>query len=1048
MREGAALKQSEAFFRACVEKRDLEAVACVVSEEVILMGPTENVHVRGKQALLDYLRRDFERNPSIFALRFLQREETALAEGCAAVELKVEFSNQSLCAQAGMSLVVTEEGGAPRIRRIHTFAPASAPEEPASLTFTQRGMDLMERRLLEETVAGGILGGYALEPGCPLYCIDRRMLHYLGYDSQAAFLADTGGLLANSIHPDDLHRVEAEAKRQLTNGLECVLEYRMRRQDGGYIWIHDVGRSITVEKNRCAVISACVDVTARKRAQWDLEELRRRYQLAVESTDIGLWEYDIQSHRAYCFTGSSIMHLAESAAENLPESMIAMGLVREDCIEFFRQMHRRLEEGAEKVSGEIWFRFHSGVERCGQITYRAAHQEEGKAPRAYGICQDITRRKKAERRYAEEIRYRENVEAAIISSCRVNLTACMVEEQYHGGALRRDVPYDETFRQESAAHIIDPTVAETIYGEMAPQALTDLFARGKQSLRRTYAIRSAAKRGYWVKTTVNLMERPGSGELLAFFYTKDITRERALQNTMDTIIKMEYDFVIYVDAASGHYDMIAAKPSLQISREVQSGNYNEALRAHARDHTAVKDIESVVERMRLPYVLERLTEQTVYSFECDMRGMNGQVRRKRLAFSHAGSDGQDVVMTRTDIDDIVRAEKAKQETLEKALRSAREANRAKSEFMARMSHDMRTPMNGIIGLAELGGEVESLDEARDYFHKISKSGDYLMLLVNDTLEMNRIESGHLQLHPEPLDCHRLFQEIVDINRAGAKARQINFVTACAMPEHRWILADRERTMQIFNNLLSNAIKFTPRGGQVEFRCCWDETAGGQTQVVVRDNGIGISAAFLPKLFDAFEQENDSTLGENMGSGLGLSIVKSLVDLMGGDISVHSQKGRGTEFKVHLPLVTTAAPKTPPHPTGPLLAKTLEGRRILLCEDHPLNAEIAKALLEKSGAQVDHAENGQVGLDRFSVSNPGYYDAILMDIRMPVLDGLEATRRIRALPRKDAKTVPILAMTANAFQEDLEESRAAGMNEHLSKPIDPPALYAALLRHMP
>ncbi len=1044
LKRGEALSLAKAFCRAYLERRDPAAVLALMGRDAALLGPGPRERVQGLEALQKQLRLDLEGRPIPFRVRFLEEAETPLGPEAAEADLLLEADNDTFRLTLHVSASAASGPDGTLLRHVHFTAPKALREEGERLplALVKKRIDAIKRELVEKSMPGGVMGGY-IEPGFPFYCINGQMLRYLGYDSEEGFVRDNGGSISNCMHPDDRADVDRAVEEQLAAGTEYTVEYRMRRRDGSYIWVHDVGRAVTAEDGRPAIVSVCVDITGLKETERQLEESRRRYQLAVEGADICVWEYDIPNRR---------VHQSESApeypgygpvVEDVPEAIIRAGRVREDCVEGVREMYRRLREGEARVGGEFWFCAPGRRSyRCERISYVSVPSPDGKPARAYGVSQDVTRRKEAERRFEEEIRYRERVEAAMLSSCRVNLTAGVVEEQYHEGRIRRNIPYDEVFRKESNHFILEPETAKRIYDEMSSARLIDRFHQGENSLRWEYRIRREKGRRR-VQTTVNLMRRPDTGDVLAFFYSKDVTREWLLESTVDTIIGTEYDFIAHIDLRTGLYSVVAHNADTAPAPEEESGVYERMLERMS-GRLVAGEAARVREALRLSRLEAELETAQAYTFEYELPDRRGELRRKKLRFTAVDRQTGDVILTQADIEDIVQAEKKKQDALREALRAARDANQAKSDFMARMSHDMRTPMNGVIGLSRLGLDVETLEEARDYFSKIGRSGEYLMLLVNDTLEMNRIESGRLELHPEPLSGQKLFEEVAAINRYAAEEKGITFVTVCDESARRGVLADRERTMQIFNNLLSNAIKFTPRGGRVEFLCSCGGTEDGRcrARVVVRDTGVGIGAEFLPRLFGAFEQENDSTLGEeNMGSGLGLSIVKCLVELMGGEIAVESEKGKGTTFQV---LLTFAPSELPPEAAPPSGGEAvLSGRRVLLCEDHPLNAQITAKMLEKQGVLVDHAKNGQIGLERFEASHPGFYDAVLMDVRMPVLDGLEATRRIRALPREDAKTVPILAMTANAFQEDREKSRLAGMDGHLSKPVAPQELYAAL-----
>jgi signal transduction histidine kinase/CheY-like chemotaxis protein len=388
----------------------------------------------------------------------------------------------------------------------------------------------------------------------------------------------------------------------------------------------------------------------------------------------------------------------------------------------------------------------------------------------------------------------------------------------------------------------------------------------------------------------------------------------------------------------------------------------------------------------------------------------------------------------------------KNQELKIVAEKAENAAQAKTEFLSRMSHDIRTPMNAIIGLTHLAQKENDLTAVHGYLRKISASSDFLLGLINDILDMSKIENGELTLTEEPMTKESFLSSIHTVIQPLMDEKQITF-TYQMEGGPSCILVDRLRFNQIFFNLLSNAAKFTPKGGHVSLRLenlpPKDDKVG--LRFFIQDDGIGISKDFLPHLYDPFSQERSRLNSSTTGTGLGLPIVKSLIEAMGGTISVQSHPGKGTEFTVtlYVPLAQTPGElvvQTPP-------AKDLKNTQILLVEDNDINIYVAKLVLENAGCVVSVAKNGLEALEQFSTSAPGRFDAILMDIRMPIMDGLEATQAIRSLPRADAAVIPIIAMTADAFAEEQKRTLAAGMNAHLSKPIDPQLLYQALIKYV-
>ena len=379
---------------------------------------------------------------------------------------------------------------------------------------------------------------------------------------------------------------------------------------------------------------------------------------------------------------------------------------------------------------------------------------------------------------------------------------------------------------------------------------------------------------------------------------------------------------------------------------------------------------------------------------------------------------------------------------EEAFQVAQEANRSKSSFLANMSHDIRTPMNAITGITSLlEYDAENEEKVREYAKKIDVSAQHLLGIINDVLDMSKIEAGKTVFKYSDFSILELMQEIQMMFRPQAEGKHQMMVMNHDNIEHEWVNGDKVHMMQIFSNLLSNAVKYTQEGGKIQFLVEEYETksrAYAKYRFVVSDNGMGMSADFKDTIFDAFTRAESSLTNKIQGTGLGMAITRNLVEAMGGTIDVESELGQGSCFEVFMDLkiaedrsVALAAQEG----TDEQDDNILQGMRFLCAEDNELNAEILTELLKIEGAECTICENGEEVLKAFEQSAPGDYDMILMDVQMPVMNGYEATKAIRRSSHKLAKTIPIIAMTANAFSEDIQHSLAAGMTAHVSKPVE-------------
>lgn len=553
----------------------------------------------------------------------------------------------------------------------------------------------------------------------------------------------------------------------------------------------------------------------------------------------------------------------------------------------------------------------------------------------------------------------------------------------------------------------------------------------------------------------------------------------------------------YIDLSSGECQVVGANCKERFM-DVPLGDYDTVLAAYVKSCVHEKDREAFLQMCSRDYMRTHLTRETpLYSLSYRRLNSTGYkwYRMMMILSTVQANEGiEKVILAFMDVDDVKRREELYRTRLEESNRNlkaaleqeseykralkeaydtAMKANQAKSIFLSNMSHDMRTLMNGIVGMTAIAMEHPgNSKKIAQCLNRIETASAYLLQLINDVLDMGKIETGKLSITREPVSLNRVLESVVMLIYAQIRERQHTFALRVTNVSHFHFMGDKLRLNQILVNLLGNAVKYTPRCGNISLDITEYTDAGTGTpwlRFTVQDNGIGMSQEFLSKVFEMFTQEANGARTRFQGTGLGLAIASNLVTLMDGKIEVSSQKGTGSVFTVCLPVTASqegnqeeprswnltidknteewAIPGLDKEPAHIQDREPLSGYRFLVVEDNELNLEIMTEILEEQGAQVDTAENGQIAVEKFQTSAPEFYDLVFMDIKMPVLDGYHAAKQIRALDREDSRTVPIIALTADAFPEDVQRALDSGMNAHISKPIDLDILYEQIEKHM-
>ena len=568
---------------------------------------------------------------------------------------------------------------------------------------------------------------------------------------------------------------------------------------------------------------------------------------------------------------------------------------------------------------------------------------------------------------------------------------------------------------------------------------------------RFQAIPNRAGQQYFEVQVVRLTGQEGFKTVMGYRYVDDIVEEQEKQRVqletalteatlnseiIDSISKI-YWLIYRMDLVSGIYEEISS--GQEMHRLTGKRGTIKDVFAHVRETIVCEEHQDLMKKFLDTTTLSQRLRKTE-TISTEYRAANGSWHLGRFIVKKRDEQGKvtNVLYVVRQIDHQKQMELEYKERLLETAQEAKRANIAKTDFLRRMSHDIRTPINGIQGMVNIAEHYPQDDqkqkECRD---KVKEAAGYLLDLVNSVLDMNKLESGVVVLENQPFDLRNLLQESNNIVKMGAEVEGLKVVFKCDLIQHTHLLGSAVHLKQILQNISGNAVKYNKEGGSITLSCeeidYKDDVA--TYRFVCQDTGIGMSEKFIPHVFEPFAQEEQSARTAYMGTGLGLAIVKQLVEMMGGQIEMTSKLNVGTTFTIVLPFKIDKSYEDEEMGKAIVSDEILKGKKVLLVEDNELNMEVAEFFLKGMGMIVTKAGDGMEALKCYKASKEGYFDLILMDIMMPVMNGLEATKQIRALSRKDAKEIPIIAMTANAFNEDKEQTREAGMNEHIAKPID-------------
>lgn len=907
------------------------------------------------------------------------------------------------------------------------------------------------RDILSEGVNAGILGCFN-EDDSQIFVIDDNFVRMLGYLNKKELLLDINNKAENLIYREDLLYVQEKLKNFTQVGDKYELTYRVRKKNGRFIWIKDNGKVVKF-KDKIALVGVCHDVTEIIENKQKLKDTENRFKLAINGAKMLVWEYDIKNKCARYPQGTEIGEIGrEVILYDFPDRLFNKDIIIEEQREEFKEFYKRVNFGDEKeLSGTFWMlNSASNIKRCIEISYSVVRDDTGNGIIAYGMSRDITEQKFTEKRFREELAFRNKTTENLLSTACVNLTLGVVENLKHGETYEKNEEVLNTidYRDRTKFYLKETDMTDEQNYNISAQNLLNLFEQGITEVREEYSGVTSDGRKIWVRLDVNILKSPKTGNILAFFYNKDITSEELNLRISENILSQNYLEVGLIDLDSDSYTRYHSLGT-NIAEFNNSFPFEQGMDVFCEMRVTEGDRKKVRKYMSIAYLSSAIKKYGSVEFQFLGLDRNGKEEYNGMSIKPLYKDRTDILIsTRSNVDAIVREGLKKEKKLKKAMEEAKKANEARSDFFAGISHDMRTPMNAIIGMSALGVDECKDETIKKYFTNIDASAHFLLGLINDALDSSQIEKNALKLTFEPYSMDEFKLYVNSMVRSLCDAKKIDFNMEVHENFSKCVSTDKLRFNQIFFNLLSNAVKFTPENGKIDFIIEFVSRNNGVVveRFIVKDTGIGMSKDFQKRMFNRFTREGNTLLNSS-GTGLGLFITKYVVELMGGTISVESEVGKGSEFIVELALQEIEPAESqfesPEKLSEDDFNNILKEKRVLLCEDNEMNSQIAVRVLEKKGMIVDCAPDGQAGLEKFNNSDEGYYDVILMDVRMPVMDGLEATKFIRNLERMDSKKVPIIAMSANTHKKDIEIALKAGMSTHIGKPFDVKELYKVI-----
>lgn len=1037
-------------------------------------------------------------------------------------------------------------------------------------------------------------GGVALvhkQNGCLYLDYANDGFYTIHHSSQEKSSKYMGLNLLNNVFEDDKKLLQSEyASVETDENASGNVTYRIIGDDLQPHWINICFSRAYKKHGLQYYYASYTDMDELKNTEDKLRKSRETLKDAIYYSNIQYFTYYPKEKMAEIFVLNKRMQQIDFPRkwDNYPFSFLDYTKVSEEDKRLFINMTDEISGGSDSAACSVKLNI-SGLAVWNRIVMTSSVKDvNGNTIKAQCYSIDITEQKEAEERLQREKIRLKSSEKNLIDGISFNIST---ETMIENGSI------SDKFSATMDMHKFLDVIADSIPQAEDKKLFLETFRPSK--LLSAYNSKIYKKKIEYkryvnkalrsVSTTAEILPDPDCGDIIAFLYTKDINDEIIQRKITKWIFSSNYEAITYYDITADKMYMTSANFAGRDG--FSSVTYKTALDSAISEFVLPSEAESAREKLNLRCIISELESNTIYTLYYTSKKSDSVLdgspqRHMKCDMFYLDNEKEIIVFLNSNVTPIYEHEKENREKMTVALLAAEQASLAKTEFLSRMSHEIRTPMNAIIGLDAIALQEPGLTlSMEDHLQKIGISARFLLSLINDILDMSKIESGKMVLKSEPFDFEEFIDGINTIMYEQCRDNELDYDCVLKTYTENSYIGDRTKLQQVLTNILGNAVKFTPNGGKVHFMISQIMTSKNNAvlRFEISDTGIGIDEKFIPHMFDAFSQENRGRTAVYGGTGLGLSISKNIITLMGGSIRVHSIKNVGTKFTVEVSLklseqtsgrrrllkpekslftlivdddvivcrhtniiLNEAGFKAEWTDSGlsaiqkvkeqyennnnydlilldwmmpgmdgietaseirkivgpdvtiiimtafdwaniekraravgvdmfmkkPLFASSVTsafenvfykkeqrilpkhqpsfdftGKRVLLAEDNAINAEIVKKLLELKHCEIDIVTNGAEAIEAFASSSVGYYNIILMDVRMPIMDGLEASRTIRVMKKADSKTVPIIAMTANAFQEDVNMSLESGMNAHLAKPIEPLVFYETIEKFM-